>query len=70
MLFKKKSGVIDDKPIPYDIPATYGAEYDEYDYLYTKMPDDMSKWERYYSRCDTCGKYHWLNKVDTHYFYR
>lgn len=69
MLFKKKSRIIDDEPIPYDIPATYGAEYDEYDYFYTKIPSDTSKWERYYSKCETCSKYHWFNKVDTHYFY-
>lgn len=69
MLFKKKNGVVDNEPIPYDIPATYGAEYDEYDYLYTKMPNDTSKWERYYEKCQSCGTYHWFNKVDTHYFY-
>lgn len=69
MLFKKKNGVVDNEPIPYDIPATYGAEYDEYDYLYTKMPNDASKWERYYEKCQSCGTYHWFNKVDTHYFY-
>lgn len=55
--------------IPYNIPSTYGAEYDEYDYLYTKIPSDTSKWERYYTKCESCGKHHRLNKVDTHYFY-
>lgn len=69
MLLKKKRRVVDDEPIPYNIPATYGAEYDEYDYFYTKIPSDTSKWERYYSQCETCGRYHWFNKVDTHYFY-
>ena len=69
MLLKKKHRVVDDEPIPYNIPATYGAEYDEYDYFYTKIPSDTSKWERYYSQCETCGRYHWFNKVDTHYFY-
>lgn len=71
-LFKRKQPkncIADDWPIPYNIPATYGAEYDEYDYFYTKIPSDTQKWERYYSKCETCGKYHWLNKVDTHYFY-
>lgn len=71
-LFKRKQPkkcIADDQPIPYNIPATYGVEYDEYDYFYTKIPSDTQKWERYYSKCETCGKYHWLNKVDTHYFY-
>lgn len=71
-LFKRKQPkncITDDEPIPYDIPATYGAEYDEYDYFYTKVPSDTQEWERYYSKCETCGKYHWLNKVNTHYFY-
>lgn len=69
MLLKKKCCIIDDEPVPYDIPATYGAEYDEYDYFYTKIPSDTSKWERYYSQCETCGNHRWFNKVDTHYFY-
>lgn len=69
MLFKKKHCVVDDEPVPYNIPTTYGAEYDEYDYFYTKLPSDTAQWERYYSKCETCGKYHKLNKVDTHYFY-
>lgn len=69
IFFKKKHYIVDDELIPYNIPATYGAEYDEYDYFYTKMPSDTSNWERYYTRCETCGKYHWFNKVDTHYFY-
>lgn len=69
MLLKKKNRIVDDEPVPYDIPATYGAEYDEYDYFYTKLPSDSSNWERYYEKCESCGKYHWFNKVDTHYFY-
>lgn len=40
-----------------------------YDYLIEELPSDTCKWERYYQKCDTCGKYHRLNKVDTHYFY-
>ena len=40
-----------------------------YDYLVEELPRDTSKWERYYQNCDTCGKFHKLNKVDTHYFY-
>ena len=69
MLFKKKKHIIDDEPVPYDIPATYGSEYDEYDYFYTKLPSDTSEWEYYYSKCETCGKHHKFNKVETHYFY-
>ena len=40
-----------------------------YDYLVEELPEDNSKWEWYYQKCETCGKYHRLNKVDTHYFY-
>lgn len=40
-----------------------------YDYLIEELPKDTSKWERYYQKCESCGKYHRLNKVDTHYFY-
>ena len=40
-----------------------------YDYLVEELPSDTSKWERYYQQCETCGKFHKLNKVDTHYFY-
>lgn len=69
MLFKKKRCVVDDEPVPYNIPATYGAEYDEYDYFYTKLPSDTAKWQWYYQRCDSCGKYHRRNFVSTHYFY-
>ena len=69
MLFKKKHCVVDDEPVPYNIPATYGAEYDEYDYFYTKLPSDTAKWQWYYQTCDSCGKYHRRNFVSTHYFY-
>ena len=68
-LFKHKQQIIDDDPIPYDIPATYGAEYDEYDYFYTKLPSDTAKWQWYYQKCDSCGKYHRFNFESTHYFY-
>ena len=40
-----------------------------YDYLVEELPSDSSQWQRYYQKCDSCGKYHRLNKVDTHYFY-
>ena len=69
MLFKKKCYAATDEPVPYDIPATYGAEYDEYDYFYTNLPSDSSNWEHYYEKCQSCGKHHWFNKVDTYYFY-
>ena len=68
-LFKRKQQMIDDEPIPYNIPATYDAEYDEYDYFYTKMPSDTQKWQWWYEQCDSCGKYHRRNLVSTHYFY-
>ena len=69
MLFKKKHCAVDDEPVPYNIPATYGAEYDEYDYFYTKLPSDEQKWQWWYTKCDSCGKYHRRNFVSTHYFY-
>lgn len=40
-----------------------------YDYLVEELPNDTSEWVRYYQKCGNCGKYHRLNKVDTHYFY-
>ena len=40
-----------------------------YDYLIEELPSDTCKWEYYYQKCETCGKYHRWNKVDTHYFY-
>ena len=40
-----------------------------YDYLVEELPSDTSKWVRYYQQCGSCGKFHRLNKVDTHYFY-
>lgn len=51
------------------IPATQDAEYDEYDYYYTKLPKDEANWEWYYRKCDGCGKYHRLNFYSNHYFY-
>lgn len=51
------------------IPATQDAEYDEYDYYYTKLPEDEANWEWYYRKCDTCGKYHRWNFYSNHYFY-
>lgn len=51
------------------IPATQDAEYDEYDYYYTKLPKDEANWEWYYRKCDACGKYHRLNFYSNHYFY-
>ena len=69
MIFKKKHYAVNDEPIPYDIPATYGEEYDEYDYFYTKIPNDTQKWQWWYEQCNSCGKYHRRNFVSTHYFY-
>ena len=68
-LFKHKQQIIDDDPIPYDIPVTYGTEYDEYDYFYTKLPSDSVEWEWYENKCESCGKYHRLNLRSSHYFY-
>lgn len=40
-----------------------------YDYLIEELPSDTSRWERGYQRCESCGKDHWLNFTNTHYFY-
>jgi phage terminase large subunit GpA-like protein len=40
-----------------------------YDYLVEELPSDTAKWEWYYQKCDSCGKYHRLNFDSTHYFY-
>lgn len=40
-----------------------------YDYLAEELPSDSQKWQRYYQKCGTCGKYHKLNFVSVHYFY-
>lgn len=40
-----------------------------YDYLIEELPSDTAKWERGYQRCESCGKEHWLNFTNTHYFY-
>lgn len=51
------------------IPATQDAEYDEYDYCYTELPKDEARWEWYYRKCDSCGKYHRLNFYSNQWFY-
>lgn len=40
-----------------------------YDYLVEELPGDTAKWQWYYQKCDSCGKYHRLNFDITHYFY-
>lgn len=40
-----------------------------YDYLVEELPSDTAKWEHGYRRCESCGKEHWLNFTNTHYFY-
>lgn len=40
-----------------------------YDYLVNELPQDKAHWSRWYSKCDSCGKYHRLNFVSEHYFY-
>ena len=40
-----------------------------YDYLVEDLPGDTAKWEWYYTKCNSCGKYHKLNFVQNHYFY-
>ena len=40
-----------------------------YDYLVEELPSDTAKWQWYYQKCGSCGKYHRLNFESTHYFY-
>ena len=40
-----------------------------YDYLVEELPNDTAKWQWYYQKCDSCGKYHRLNFESTHCFY-
>jgi hypothetical protein len=40
-----------------------------YDYLAEELPSDTAKWQWYYQKCDSCGKYHRRNFENTHYFY-
>lgn len=40
-----------------------------YDYLVEELPSDIAKWQWWYEKCDSCGKYHRVNFVSTHYFY-
>ena len=44
-------------------------DYGQYDYLIEELPHDKARWEWYYRKCDTCGKYHRLNFYSNHYFY-
>ena len=40
-----------------------------YDYLVEELPTDTQKWQWWYEKCDSCGKYHRINFASTHYFY-
>lgn len=40
-----------------------------YDYLVEELPSDTAKWQWYYQKCDSCGKYHRINFESTHCFY-
>jgi hypothetical protein len=51
------------------IPVTEGAEYDEYDYFYTELPQNSREWSTWDYKCSECGKWHKLNVVYTEYFY-
>ena len=44
-------------------------DYGQYDYLIEELPHDEVRWEWYYRKCDTCGKYHRLNFYSNYYFY-
>jgi len=48
-----------------------GTDDDEgaYDFYAEELPSDTAKWQWYYQKCDSCGKYHRLNFESTHYFY-
>ena len=46
-------------------------EYGQYDYLIEDIPSDYVKWsfDKYRSRCDSCGKERHLLLKSAHYFY-
>lgn len=44
-------------------------DYGQYDYLIEELPHDEARWEWFYRKCDSCGKYHRLNFYSNHYFY-
>lgn len=44
-------------------------DYGQYDYLIEELPQDEAKWEWFYDKCETCGKYHRLNFYQTHWFH-
>lgn len=54
-------------------PVLQGPEndYGDYDYLIEEIPHDYVKWsfDRYASRCDSCGKERHLLLKSAHYFY-
>lgn len=52
-------------------PVLHGEDndYGQYDYLIEELPHDEARWEWFYRKCDSCGKYHRLNFYSNHYFY-
>lgn len=44
-------------------------DYGQYDYFIEELPHDEARWEWFYRKCDSCGKYHRLNFYSNHYFY-
>ena len=52
-------------------PILQGSEndYGQYDYMIEELPQDVAKWSWFYSKCDSCGKYHKLNFYSVHHFH-
>lgn len=52
-------------------PLLSGPEndYGDYDFYAEELPKDSAKWEWFYEKCESCGKYHHLNFCSSHYFY-
>ena len=48
-------------------PVLHGPEndYGDYDYLIEEVPDNSTKWNWWYKKCDYCGKEHKLNSIFT-----
>lgn len=67
-LFKRQKNVEDHDSYEYWKDPRLDDE-GTYDYLVEELPSDTAKWQWYYQKCGSCGKYHRLNFESVHYFY-
>ena len=67
-LFKRKNQIEEQENYEYWKDPRLDDE-STYDYLAEELPSDSVGWEWYYCKCESCGKYHYLNLHSTHCFY-